>query len=170
MYPSNALVHVHNPGTMTNRPTPKKQNVACASSVKASVGLQDLANRANRTDVSITNQNMNNAAGNYNGTFVQEILWQKIFAQDYHSDDDVSTISDADSDILVTVEKADIIEFLDYNSSTFAGFQEELSTSVIFKSPQKLIFGDKVQKGTSGFTRPKKRVGPPDKIHYFQHS
>jgi hypothetical protein len=49
-------------------------------------------------------------------------------AQDYHSDDDVSAISDSDSDILVTVEKADIVEFLDDNSSTLAGFEEELST------------------------------------------
>ena len=60
--------------------------------------------------------------------FVHEILRLKILAQDYHTDDDVSAISDSDSDILVTVEKADIIEFLDNDSSTLAGFEEELST------------------------------------------
>ena len=60
--------------------------------------------------------------------FVYEILRLQILAQDYHSDDDVSAISDSDSDILVTVEKADIIEFLDNDSSTLAGFEEELST------------------------------------------
>ena len=37
--------------------------------------------------------------------FVKEILCLKILAQDYHSDDDVSAISDSDSDILVTVER-----------------------------------------------------------------
>ena len=45
-----------------------QENIACVSSV-AGVGLQNLANRAIRTDLSITNQNMNNAAGPYNGTF-----------------------------------------------------------------------------------------------------
>ena len=52
----------------------------------------------------------------------------KIFAQDYHSDDDVSAINDCDSDILVTIEKADIVEFLDDDSSTLAGFEKEVST------------------------------------------
>ena len=60
--------------------------------------------------------------------FVHEILGLKILAQDYHSDDDVSAISDSDSDVLLTVEKADIVEFLDDDSSTLAGFEEELST------------------------------------------
>ena len=60
--------------------------------------------------------------------FVHEILRLKILAPDYHSDDDVSAIIDSDSDILVTVEKADIFEFLDDDSSTLAGFEEELST------------------------------------------
>ena len=55
---------------------------------------------------------------------MHEILRLKLLAQDYHSDDDVSAISD----ILVTVEKADIVEFLDDDSSTLAGFEEELST------------------------------------------
>ena len=59
--------------------------------------------------------------------FVQEILRPQILAQDYHSDDDVSAISDSDSDVWVTVEKADIVEFLDDDSSTLAGFEEELS-------------------------------------------
>ena len=45
-----------------------QENASCASSV-AGVGLQDLANRANRTDVRITNQNMIITAGNYIGTF-----------------------------------------------------------------------------------------------------
>ena len=60
--------------------------------------------------------------------FVHEILRVQILAQDYHSDDDVSAISDSDSDVWVTVEKADIVEFLDDDSSTLAGFEEELST------------------------------------------
>jgi len=60
--------------------------------------------------------------------FVHEILRLQILAQDYHSDDDVSAISDSDSDVWVTVEKADIVEFLDDDSSTLAGFEEELST------------------------------------------
>ena len=60
--------------------------------------------------------------------FVHEILRLKILAQDCHSDDDVSAIRDSDSDILVTVEKADIVKFLDDDSSTLAGFEEELST------------------------------------------
>ena len=60
--------------------------------------------------------------------FVQAIVRRKIESQDSYSDDDVSTINDSDSDILVTVEKADIVEFLDDDSSTLAGFEEELST------------------------------------------
>ena len=60
--------------------------------------------------------------------FVQEILRLNILAQDYHSDDDVSAISDYDSDILVTIEKADFVEFLRDDSSTLAGFEEKLST------------------------------------------
>ena len=60
--------------------------------------------------------------------FVHEILRLKILAQDYHSDDDVSAISDSGSDILVTVEKADFVEFLDDDSSTLAGFEKGLST------------------------------------------
>ena len=60
--------------------------------------------------------------------FVHEILRLQILAQDYHSDDDVSAISDSDSDVWVTVEKADIVEFLDDDSSTLAGFEEEVST------------------------------------------
>ena len=45
-----------------------QENASCVSSV-ASLGLIDLANRANRTDISITNQNMNNMVGTDNGTF-----------------------------------------------------------------------------------------------------
>ena len=60
--------------------------------------------------------------------FVQAIVGRKIESQDSYSNDDVLAISDSDSDILVTVEKADIVEFLDDDSSTLAGFEEELST------------------------------------------
>jgi hypothetical protein len=60
-------------------------------------------------------------------------------------------ISDSDSDILETIEKADFVEFLDNNSSTSAGFEEDLSIQVIFVYPQKLTFGEKVEKGTSVF-------------------
>jgi hypothetical protein len=59
-------------------------------------------------------------------SFVQEILQLNILAQDYHSDDDVLAISDSDSDILETVEKADFVEFLREDSSTLAGFEEDL--------------------------------------------
>ena len=47
-----------------------QENASCAFSV-AGVGLQDLANLANRTDINkrIANENMNVTAGNYNGTF-----------------------------------------------------------------------------------------------------
>ena len=60
--------------------------------------------------------------------FIQEIVGRKLESQDSYSDNDVSAISDSDSDILETVEKADIIEFLDKDSSTLAWFEEELST------------------------------------------
>ena len=50
--------------------------------------------------------------------FVQEILWLNILEQEYHSDDDISAISDSDSDILETVEKADFVEFLDNDTYT----------------------------------------------------
>ena len=39
-------------------------------------------------------------------------------AHDYYSDDDVSVHSHSESDILETVEKADAVEFSDYNSSS----------------------------------------------------
>jgi hypothetical protein len=39
-------------------------------------------------------------------------------AHDYYSDDDVSVHSHSESDILETVEKADSVEFSDYNSSS----------------------------------------------------
>jgi hypothetical protein len=42
---------------------------------------------------------------------VQEILQLNIASQDSESDDDVSALSDSDSDILETVEKADFVEF-----------------------------------------------------------
>ena len=56
---------VPGPGFRIGQQHPRKCcKCACTVSV-AGVGLQDLANRANRTDVStgITNQYMNNAAG-----------------------------------------------------------------------------------------------------------
>ena len=65
--------------------------------------------------------------------FVQQILWLKIWAQDYHSIDDVSDNSDSDSDFLETVEKADFVEFLDYSSSTSAGSKSDFNTKVTFK-------------------------------------
>ena len=83
--------------------------------------------------------------------FVQKIIGRKIESQDFNSDDDVLAISDSDSDILETVEKANIVEFLNNNISMLAGFNEELSTYEIFIQPQKLTFGEKVQKGTSVF-------------------
>ena len=49
--------------------------------------------------------------------FGQEILWLKIPAHDYNSDDDVSALNNSDYDILATaVEKADFVEFLDDHS------------------------------------------------------
>ena len=66
--------------------------------------------------------------------FVQEILRLNFLAQDYyHSDDDVLVISDSDSDTLEIIEKADFVEFSGDNSSMLAGFEEELSTKLIFE-------------------------------------
>ena len=56
-----------------------------------------------------------------------EFLVQDIL-RDSDSDDDVSTLSGLDSDILEKVEKADFVEFLDDNSSTFAGSEADLDT------------------------------------------
>ena len=59
----------------------------------------------------------------------QEILGLKIPAHDYYySDDDVLAHSNSDSDILATVEKADFVEFLDDDSSTLAGSEDDLDT------------------------------------------
>ena len=58
----------------------------------------------------------------------QEILVLKIPAHDYYSDDDVLAHSNSDSDILATVEKADFVEFLDDDSSTLAGSEDDLDT------------------------------------------
>ena len=58
---------------------------------------------------------------------VQKIVGRKIETQDFSSDDEVSAIIDSDSDILETIEKANIVEFLNDNSSALAGFKEELS-------------------------------------------
>ena len=51
---------------------------------------------------------------------VQQILRQKIWEQDYHSNDDVSVMIGSDSDSLEAVEKRDFVEFLDDSSSTSA--------------------------------------------------
>ena len=51
-----------------------------------------------------------------------EILGWKILAHNYYSEDDVLAHSHSDcSDFLEAVEKADFVEFLDNDSSTFAG-------------------------------------------------
>ena len=60
--------------------------------------------------------------------FVQKIVGRKIESQDFNSDDDILVISDHVSDILDTIEKANIVEFLGDDSSTLAGFEEEVST------------------------------------------
>ena len=59
--------------------------------------------------------------------FVQKIVGRKIESQDFNSDDDVLAIIDFDSDILETVEKANIVEFSNNDSSTLEGFKEGLS-------------------------------------------
>ena len=75
----------------------------------------------------LTNQNIYSEADTYNGIFVQKIVGRKIESQDFNSDDDVLAIIDSDSDILETVEKANIVEFLNDDSSTSAWYKEELS-------------------------------------------
>ena len=45
--------------------------------------------------------------------FVQEVWRLKIESQDSYLDDNVSALSDSDSDVLETVEKADFADFLD---------------------------------------------------------
>ena len=59
--------------------------------------------------------------------FAQQIL-RKILTLDYHSDDDISAIGHSDSDILETIEKADIVEFMDDDSKTLAGSEGDLDT------------------------------------------
>ena len=51
-----------------------------------------------------------------------------IASQNSDSDDDVSALSDSDSDILETGEKADIVNFLDSDCSTLAGSEGNLDT------------------------------------------
>ena len=60
--------------------------------------------------------------------YTDVLIGRKIESQDSYSDDYVLVISDSDSNILVTVEKAKFVEFLNNDSSTLAGFEEELST------------------------------------------
>ena len=56
-------------------------------------------------------------------------IWRLNFAsQDSDSDDNVLALSGSDSDILETVEKADLVEILDDDSSTFAGSEGDLDT------------------------------------------
>ena len=59
--------------------------------------------------------------------FVQKIVGRKIESQDFSSDNDVSVIIDSNSNFLETVEKANIVEFLNDDSSTSAWYKEELS-------------------------------------------
>ena len=99
----------------------------------------------------MTNQNIYSEADTYNGTFCSEDCRTKNESQDYHSDDDVSAIIDSDSDILETVEKANIVEFLNDNRSTLAGFKEELSTYNFRR--------ESAERNFDLLTRPNKRVG-----------
>ena len=118
------------PTTVDIVPANTQENVTCASSV-ASLGLQDRANQPNQLSVSNWTWPIKIFIVKRALTmefFVQAIVRRKIESQDSYSDDDVSAISDSDSDVLLTVEKADIVEFLDDDSSTLAGFEEELST------------------------------------------
>ena len=59
---------------------------------------------------------------------VLEILRLNIASQDSDSDDDVSALSGSDSDILETVEKPDIVEFLDNDSSMLVSCEGDLDT------------------------------------------
>ena len=67
-------------------------------------------------------------AGTYNGICWTGDFRTKIPAHVYYSDDDVLAQSNSDSEILATVEKADFVEFLDNNSSTLAGSEDDLDT------------------------------------------
>ena len=51
-----------------------------------------------------------------------------IASQNSDSDDDVSALSDSDSDIFETGEKADFVNLLDSNSSTLAESEGNLDT------------------------------------------
>ena len=66
--------------------------------------------------MNLTNQNIYGEAGTYNWIFCAGDCRTKIESQDSDSDDDVLAIIDSDSDILETVEKTDIVEFLDDNN------------------------------------------------------
>ena len=59
---------------------------------------------------------------------VLESLRLNIASQNYHSNDDVSVLSGSNSDVSETVEKADLVEFLDNDSSTLAGSEADLDT------------------------------------------
>ncbi len=49
---------------------------------------------------------------------VQEILRPKIESHNSYSDNDFSSLSDSDSDILATVENGDFADFLEDDCST----------------------------------------------------
>jgi hypothetical protein len=64
---------------------------------------------------------------------VQEILRLNIASQDSDSDDEVSALSSSDSDILETVEKADLVEFLsdsDDDVSALSSSDSDISETV----------------------------------------
>ena len=52
----------------------------------------------------------------------------KLKSQDSFFSDDILALSDSDSDILATDEKANFVDFLDNNCSTLAGSEGKLST------------------------------------------
>ena len=93
-----------------------QENVTCLFNV-VGMGLQDLANQANQTEELYPHSPIILYMWKRALTmefFGQEILGLKTPAHDYHSDDDVSALTN--SDILAKVEKADFVEFLDDNS------------------------------------------------------
>ena len=59
--------------------------------------------------------------------FEQAILRLKFLAQDCFSDCDISAVSDSNSDILESIEKADFVEFWDNDCSMLTGFEEKLN-------------------------------------------
>jgi hypothetical protein len=61
----------------------------------------------------------------------------------------------------LTVEKADIVEFLDDDSSTLAGFEEELKyIGNLHIAPEVNFRRETAERNFGFFTRPNKRVSP----------